>query len=165
MDQRKRNVMLLGAAGIALFVLIYLGYPAVKLEVISRHYHLYGSYAILPGTQRIDEKPVAADTRGADYGRKGIRLTNVLYYPELGQLAFGYIYSDAGQEKYDIALLDADGRNVPGNLMVSGSDRFHGKRLQKLNFMLEDPLVEQAAYTILITDERGERVGSLEFGV
>ncbi|OUM94149.1 MAG: hypothetical protein A9Z00_00540 [Thermobacillus sp. ZCTH02-B1] len=163
---RTRRILLLGAAGIALFMLVYLGYPAVKLEVISRHYQLYGSYAILPGdAPRTAEKPLALKTRRADYEREGIRLTNVLYYRELGQLAFGYIYGDDRQALYDIALLDAEGRKVPGDLMVTGSDRFHAKRLQKLNFRLAHPLDGQAAYTILITDERGERVGALEFGV
>jgi hypothetical protein len=31
--------------------------------------------------------------------------------------------------------------------------------------MLEEPLDRQAAYTILITDEKGETAGSLEFAV
>jgi len=71
----------------------------------------------------VDEKPVSTKTRMAEYDRRGIRLTNVLYYPELQQLSFGYIYSDDEQEKYNIALLDADGRNVPGVLLVSGRER------------------------------------------
>jgi len=162
----KKKFMATSLAGIALLILLIFGYPAVKVEVAGKHYQWFGSYVYFPGeTSPADPKPVDAETQSADYRDKGIKLTNVLYYPELRQLAFGYMYSDAAREKYDIALLDADGRRVPGTLLVSGSMGAYSKRLQKLNFMLEEPLDRQAAYTILITDEKGETAGSLEFAV
>jgi len=86
-----------------------------------------------------------------------------LYYPGLRQLAFGYVYGDERQEKYDIALLDSGGQSVPGVLLVSGGERFRAGHLQKLNFMLDEPLRQRESYTILITDENGERAGVLEF--
>jgi hypothetical protein len=155
--------MAAGVLGAALMLLI-LGYPVMKLEAVSRQYQLYGSYVYVPGeTAAPDTKFVKMNTRSADYRGKGIKLTNVLYYPGLRQLAFGYIYGNDGQEKYEIALVDADGRNVPGRLLVSGHERFYAKQLQKLNFMLEEPLGRQTGYTLLVTNEQGERVGALDF--
>ncbi|REJ19500.1 MAG: hypothetical protein C6W59_04130 [Paenibacillaceae bacterium] len=163
-DKKKKKLLVICVTGIVLLILLLLGYPAAKLEVISGHYQLYGSYIILPGeTAEVDEKPVRTKTRLAEYDRRGIKLTNVLYYPGLQQLAFGYIFRDDEQEKYEIALLDADGENVPGRLLVSGSERFYARGLQKLNFLPEEPLAQQAAYTILIKDEHGERIGALDF--
>jgi len=40
---------------------------------------------------------------------------------------------------------------------------FYARDLQKLNFLLEEALTPQATYTILIKDEKGERIGALDF--
>lgn len=161
---RRKKLILLAASCAALLLLVFFGYPVVKLEVISRHYDWYGSYVILPRmADTADEKPAAVQTRFADYDRKGIKLTNVLYYPGLRQLAFGYVYGDEKQEKYEIALLDSGGQSVPGVLLVSGGERFRARHLQKLNFMLDEPLRQRETYTILVTDENGERAGALDF--
>lgn len=164
MEKKKKSIILLGAAGAVLVLIVFLAYPVIKLEVISRYYQWYGSYVILPDAAvRMDEKPAVAKTRHAAYDRKGIKLTNMLYYRELRQLAFGFIYGDDPPESYQVLLLDADGRQVPGKLNVSGADRFYSRRLQKLNFQLEEPLRPQAPYTIRIADEKGERIGDLTF--
>lgn len=52
---------------------------------------------------------------------------------------------------------------MPGVLPVSGSERLYAKNLQRLNFLLEEPLGQHAAYTVVIKDENGERAGSLDF--
>lgn len=164
LERKKKKVILVSAASIVLFILIYFSYPVIKLEVISRHYNLYGSYVVFPQeTHLVDEKPVRTKTLFADYDRKGIKITNVLYYSKLQQLSFGYIYTDNEHEKYGIKLLSSNGQNVPGTLLVSGREQFYTRYLQKLNFLLEEPLRQQATYTILIVDEEGERVGSLDF--
>jgi len=164
---KKKNILVASLAGIVLVAILILVYPAAKLEVISRYYQWYGSYVYFPGETAwpADTTSVGTETRSAAYRAKGVRLTNVLYYPGLRQLSVGSVYGDEQYEKYEIALVDSRGQNVPGVLLVSGGERFRARYLQKLNFMLEEPLGQQETYTILVLGENGARIGSLDFAV
>ena len=76
----------------------------------------------------------------------------------------GFVYDHAQRDKYErysIEVLDHTGRNVPGTLRVAGGERFYAKYLEKLNYRLEEPLNQQAEYTIMIVDDQGQQAGSL----
>lgn len=52
-DKKKKKLLVICVTGIVLLILLLLGYPAAKLEVISRHYQVYGSYIILQTHERV----------------------------------------------------------------------------------------------------------------
>lgn len=160
---RKRRIAA-SLLGIVLIAILLLCYPLIKLKVISEHYEGYGSYIIFPHEERsADLRSVQLVTQSADYRQKGFKITSVVYYPGLQQLAFGYIFNNEEHEKYDMKVVDHNGRSVAGILSVYGRDRFYAYHLQKLNFRLEEPLMKQATYTIVIENERDERLGALNF--
>jgi len=162
-----RKIITASVIGLAVVAMAVSFYPVVKLNVISKNYGWYGSYVILPedgSSGAVDTGSVSLATRSAEYREDGIRLTNVVYYPGLRQMAFGFVHDHAEREKYDrysIEVADSSGRNVPGTLRVTGGERFYAKYLQKLNFRLEEPLSPQGTYTIRIVDDQGQPAGSL----
>lgn len=160
----KKKMIAASLPGIAILAVILICFPLIKLWVISHHYGVYGSYVVLPEQKNApDTRPVDLTTESAEYHHRGLNLTNVVYYPGLRQLAFGYIYNEEEYEKYGIMMVDQQGQQVAGVLWVSGSDTFYSKKLQKLNYNLEEPLEPETTYTLIIADPKGERLGTLNF--
>lgn len=167
MEEKMANKKIITVSLIGIAVLagiLVLCFPMMKLRVLSHHYERYGSYILFPQEKRVaDLRPVRLATQSAEYRQKGLKITNVLYYPELQRLSFGFIYDRKEYEKYDIKVTDPFGQDVAGVLLISGRERFYTTYLQKLNFRLEEPLRQQVTYTIRIVDEKGERLGALNF--
>jgi hypothetical protein len=161
---RKKRIIAAGLVVIAVAVFLVC-IPLIKLTHMSSHYELYGSYVVFPGeTEAADTTSVRLATQSEQYRNGDLKITNVLYYPGLLQLSFGVIFDQGKDRQYDVKVIDNEGRIVAGDLrVVSGGERIYAKVLQKLNFQLEQPLAEQAVYTIVIQDDKGERAGSLDF--
>jgi len=111
-----KKIVAASVIGFVILAIAFFSYPIVKLSIVSKNYGWYGSYVILPEDRNggaADTKSVSLSTRSAEYREDGIQLTNVVYYPGLRQLAFGFVHDHAEREKYDrysIEVVDSAGR-------------------------------------------------------
>lgn len=160
----KTRKIILAIMVVDLLIILIVCYPFFKLEYISRFYSSYGSYVIFPDESRsIDTKPIKLRKQTDQYALTDMKITNVLYYPELKQLSFGFVYYKDQINRYELRLIDSRNQEVPGELLVTGGESFYNRYLQKLNVRLEGALTQQVTYTILVVNESGNRVGALDF--
>lgn len=141
--------------------------PFLKLAIIHNCYQLYGSYIIHPDNNRSYKgpyKPKVLKKKDESYSVAHIRLTNILYYPELLQLSFGIISDNKESDRYEIIIVD-EYENELGLLLTEGQRDFYKKSIEKLHYFFNGKLNDQHIYRVLIIDNDKNLLGCIEFSL
>ena len=91
-----------------------------------------------------------------------LSITNVNYYEDLNQLAFGIVSTGNSFADMQISFLDEEGKST-GQIYSQGSKNYYNKTMEKLNILLDNPLEEGVTYKVLVEEKEGIQYGYISF--
>lgn len=146
-----------------LSIFLWLLIPIIKFNFYRNHYDRFGSFAISEYVNDMDLSYVTLKVKGSEYNDRNIEITDFLYYEELLQLSFGFISSTETDMFYYEIRMEDENKNELGRIMTLGETYFYNKSIEKIHCFLDERLLKDNVYKVIITDENRNIVGVASF--